>query len=167
MRFQVTIIPVTLALKSRTPARQKLALAGIFSLSLIVTIFSIIRFSLNAPDRPPAGPSWIDAWSITDHSVSVTVACLASFRVYVIDKRRKSKSASSRGRATNKSNSSLQKGHLPAKVGLSDLRPNWGRTSTETNDIRSMELELLDAPTPGYQTHAARSPNDGDKRSII
>ena len=95
MRFQVTVIPVTLALSSRTPARQKLALAGIFSLSLIVTIFSIICFSLNAPDRPPADPSWIGAWSTIEHSVSVTVACLASFRVYVIDKRRKLKSAPS------------------------------------------------------------------------
>ena len=165
MRFQVTVIPVTLALKSPTPARQKLALVGVFSLSLIVTIFSIIRFSLNAPNRPPAGPSWIGAWSFIEHSVSVTVACLASFRVYVVHKRRKSKTASSRGRTKNKSSPSSQKGHLPANFCLSDLQPNWGSSSMGTNNNRSMELQLLDAPTPGNQAHAARSPNDGDNRS--
>ena len=159
------MIPVTLALKSQTPPRQKLALAGILSLSLIVSIFSIVRFCLNIPKLPHADASWIDAWSCIEHSVSVTVACLASFRVYVIDKRRKTKIASSRGRATNKSNSSSQKGHLPAKVGLSDLRPKWGSSSTETNDKRSMELQLLDTPTPGDQTHAASSPNGGDNRN--
>ena len=38
-----------IALKSQIPMGQKFALAGIFSLDLIITVFSIIRFVLNSP----------------------------------------------------------------------------------------------------------------------
>ncbi|MCJ1461164.1 hypothetical protein MMC28_011546 [Mycoblastus sanguinarius] len=84
----ITIIPLSIAMKSRVPTKQKLFLVGIFSLSLIITIFSIIRFALNAPTRGTAGPSWIDTWSAVEQSVSVTVACLASFRTLVISNSR-------------------------------------------------------------------------------
>ena len=89
IRREVTIIPLTLPLKSQIPARQKLALAVEFSLSLIVTIFSIIRFALTSPARGTVAPSWIGAWSSIEQPVSVIVACLASFRVFAIDRRRK------------------------------------------------------------------------------
>ena len=55
--YQVTIIPLTIALRSQLPQRQKLVLVGVFSLSLIATLFSIIRFALNSPARGTAGPS--------------------------------------------------------------------------------------------------------------
>ncbi|KAM0794895.1 hypothetical protein BDR22DRAFT_637462 [Usnea florida] len=144
----ITLIPVTLALKSsQTLDRQRLFLIALFSSNLIITVFAIIRFSLNAPDRPPSGPSWIDAWSAIEHSVSVTVACLASFRVYVVDKRRKSAS----DRAKNKAGSSLEKS---VRSGLSDIRTPWGSSSREPKGNGSMELQLLDAPTSKTQTPA-------------
>ena len=142
--YEVTIIPLYIALRSQTPLRQKLALAGIFSLSLIITIFSIIRFTLNSPDRGLAGPSWLQAWSIVEQSVSIIVACLASFRVFVIHKRRNSEQSSSRGRAKSKSHSNSQGARLPSvKNGISDLRSHWGNSASR--GTKSMELQLLDA----------------------
>lgn len=146
LKHKVTVIPLGIALKSQIPSGQKLVLAGVFSLSLIITIFSIIRFSLNSPNRGLAGPSWIQLWSIIEQSVSVTVACLASFRVFVIDKRRKSKKSSSRGHGKDSSSSSSQKVRRPSvKLGFPDLRSHWGRPSVERRENGSMEFQLLDA----------------------
>lgn len=145
IRRSVTVIPLTLALKVQIPARQKLALVGVFSLTLIITIISIIRFALTSPARGTVGPSWIGGWSSIESSVSVIVACLASFRVLTIDKRRKSAS----DRAKNKVGISFEKS---VRSGLSDLRPHWGSSSREPRDNGSMELQLLDAPTSKTQT---------------
>ena len=163
MNFQVALIPVTLALKSsQTLDRHRLLLVALFSSNLIITAFAIIRFSLNAPNHPPSGPSWIDAWSAIEHSVSVTVACLASFRVYVVDKRRKSAS----DRAKNKAGSSLERS---GRSGLSDIRPHWGSSSREPKDNGSMELQLLDAPTSKLETPtlAAGSGKNAESGSMI
>ena len=147
IRRKVTTIPLTLALKAQIPPRQKLALAGVFSLSLIVTVFSIIRFTLTSPARGTVAPSWIGAWSSIEQSVSVIVACLASFRVLAIDRRRKSAS----DRAKNIASSSHERS---GRSGFSDLRPHWGSSSREPKDNGSMELQLLDAPTSKNQTTA-------------
>ena len=77
-----------IAMKSQVPMKQKLILITFFSLSLIITIFSIVRFALNSPSRGTAGPSWIQTWSTIEQSVSVSVACLASFRTLVISNSR-------------------------------------------------------------------------------
>ena len=162
IRREVTIIPLTLALKVQIPARQKLALAGVFSLGLIVTVFSVIRFALTSPARGTVGPSWIGGWSSIEQSVSVIVACLASFRVLAIDRRRKSAS----DRAKNKASSSNERS---GRSGLSDLRPHWGSSSREPKDNGSMELQLLDAPTSKIQTHTivAGSGKNAESGGII
>ena len=142
---EVAAIPLTLALKAQIPTRQKLALAGVFSLGLIVTIFSIIRFALTSPARGTVSPSWIGGWSSIEQSVSVIVACLASFRVLAIDRRRKSAS----DRAKNKAGSSHERS---SRSGLSDRLPHWGSSPREPKDNGSMELQLLDAPTSKKET---------------
>ena len=144
--YQVTIIPLSIALRSQIAPGQKLALVGIFSLSLIVTVFSIIRFILNSPSRGVAGPSWLQAWSTVEQSVSVTVACLASFRVLAIHKRRKSKQSSSGGRMKS------------IKKGFSDLRSPWSTTSTEPRRTGSMDIQLLDVTSSRNPTEGATSP---------
>lgn len=143
--YQVTIIPLTVALRSQIPPRQKLALVGIFSLSLIVTVFSIIRFILNSPSRGTAGPSWLQAWSTIEQSVSVIVACLASFRVLAIHKRRKSKQSSSDGRMKS------------IKKGFSILRSPWSTSSTEPRRAESMDIQLLDVPSSRNPTEETTS----------
>ena len=142
MFCEVTIIPLTLALKSRVPLKQKLALAGIFSLSLIVTIFSIVRFVLC---RGTAGPSWLECWSSIEQSVSVTVASLVSFRTLMISKSHISERSSSRHRNEIINSSSGRKIRLPAdKLGFLHLGPHKGNSTSHQRSEESMDIELLD-----------------------
>ena len=94
--------------------------------------------------------------------MSVIVACLASFRVFAIDKRRKSAS----DRAKNKAGSSLEKS---IRSGLSDLRPHWGSSLREQKDNGSMEFQLLDAPTSKNQTNtiATGSGRNAESESVV
>ncbi|KAL2050101.1 hypothetical protein ABVK25_009604 [Lepraria finkii] len=143
----ITLIPLTLAWKSQIPTRQKLALMGIFSLSLIITIFSIVRFILNSPQLGTAGPSWLQAWSTIEQAVSVSVACLASFRLFVIDRKRKSKRSSSRPSPKNTAHAT----RFPVdKVSFSHHRPQGEHSLREQRSQRSMEIELL-------EPHSARN----------
>ncbi|KAL8936649.1 MAG: hypothetical protein Q9216_004818 [Gyalolechia sp. 2 TL-2023] len=83
----ITAIPLTLALQSSVPTRQKLLLSLIFSMTLIITIFSIVRYTVNRPGRPPAGPSWLQVWSSIEHCASISIASAASFRAFVVQQR--------------------------------------------------------------------------------
>ena len=164
MTYEVTIIPLFIASRSQIPPRQKLALAGIFSLGLIITIFSIIRFTLNSPDRGLAGPSWLQAWSTVEQSISVIVACFASFRILVIHKRRKSEQSSSRGRAKSKSRSASHGPRLPSvKNGISDLRSHF--RSSASRETKSMELQLLDATSSRSLAQATASLDHEETKS--
>ena len=146
-----------IALKSQIPQGQKLVLAGIFSMSLLITIFSIIRFTLNSPGHGIASPIRLQVWSTIEQSVSVTVACLASFRVFVINQRRKSEQTPPRGCLKNKSSSSSRRVRLPSvKIGLADLRSQGGNPSMEPR-TESMELQLLDATSLPSPAQAAAS----------
>ena len=165
VNYQVTIIPLIIALRSQIPQRQKFALVGIFSLTLVVTLFSIIRFTLNSPARGIAGGSWIQVWSCIEQSVSVMVACLASFRVFVIHKRRKSEQNTPRSRVKINSSSSTPRAHLPSvKNGFSDLRSHWGKPAIEARRTGSMELQLLDVASAKSLGPGHTSPkSEGDK----
>ena len=157
--YQVTIIPLIIALRSQIPQRQKLALVGVFSLSLIATLFSIVRFALNSPTRETAGPSWIQAWSCIEQSISVMVACLASFRVFVVHKRRKSEQNSPRNRVKLSSSSSSPRDRLPSiKNGFSNLRSHWDTPAIRPRTSGSMELQLLETASPKSQGQELTSP---------
>ena len=136
---QVTLIPVSIALKSRVPTGQKLMLVGIFSLSLIITIFSIVRFALNSPSRGKTSPSWLESWSTIEQSVSVVVACLASLRMLVISNNRQAEKAASRRPA----------GGIQIS-GDSSSRPRTGKSSfpyLRSHRSSSMDIELLEPDT--------------------
>ena len=159
--YQVTIIPLTIALKSQIPQRQKFPLVGIFSLSLIVTVFSIVRFALNSPSYGVVGPSWLQAWSTIEQSVSVTVACLASFRVLAVHKKRKSKKSSLGKRFASKSSSGSQSGHRSSrKHGFSKLGSHRSRSSTEPTRAGSKDIQLLDITPSKNLVEGAASPKE-------
>lgn len=157
-----------IALKSQIPMTQKFTLAGIFSLGLVITVFSIIRFVLNSPSRGLAGPSWIGAWSSVEQSVSITIACLASFRVLMIHQRRKSKHSPSQGSARNKSTSSAQGKRLPsAKTSFSGLRSHWGNPPAKPRNSGSMELQLLDATSTKSPAPVATSLEHEESKNVF
>ncbi|CAD6588146.1 MAG: hypothetical protein ASARMPRED_003408 [Alectoria sarmentosa] len=59
---------------------QKLALMGLFSLTIIATIVSILRVALVSSTKHQIDTTWLYTWSNIDMAVAIMVACLASFR---------------------------------------------------------------------------------------
>lgn len=77
-------IPFSLLWKVRIPLKKKLILLSIFSLTVVVIVVAIIRVVLIS-DRQSNGPKyahidWLYLWSNVEISISLIVACLASFR---------------------------------------------------------------------------------------
>ena len=127
----VTAMPITLALKSKISTRQKAILSGIFSLTLVITILSLLRYLFCGPSGGTALPSWLGAWSFIEQSMSVVIACLASVRTLFISQQRRLQKSSERKQRQTSSGLSGKKSKI--KQSLSRLE----RTG-------SMELELLD-----------------------
>ena len=133
----VTAIPLSLALKSTIAIKQKLVLSAVFSITFIITLFSIVRYAVNNPRATPAGPSWLQIWSSIEHSVSIAVASAASFRAFVVHQ-----SHSSRDRASDErrkgSNSFI--GSKMAKAG----KPGFSRLASSGASLEPEERELDD-----------------------
>lgn len=123
--------------------RQKLALAGVFSLTFIITIMSIVRFVLNAPSSGVTVPSWLQAWSVIEQSLSVIISCFASFRIYVINRTKTSKPSSSKGRYVNSFNARKVRS-ASTKSGFSHLESSGAQASANDKLRDSMDVELLD-----------------------
>ncbi|KAL8822608.1 MAG: hypothetical protein Q9191_006660, partial [Dirinaria sp. TL-2023a] len=144
IKYQFSADLITdLLIKSRVPAKQKLGLAGIFSLTFIITIMSIVRFALNAPSSGVTVPSWLQAWSVIEQGVSVIISCFASFRIYVMNKTKTSKASSSKGRYMN-SFIAQKLRSASSKSGHSQLESHRAHASTENGARDSMDVELLD-----------------------
>ncbi|KAL8784409.1 MAG: hypothetical protein Q9195_009054 [Heterodermia aff. obscurata] len=139
----ITAIPLTLALKSQVPTKQKIGLAGVFSLTLIITIMSIVRFSLNGPGSGVAIASWLQAWSVIEQGISVIISCFASFRIYLMNKTKTRKASSSKDRYMN-SFIARKVGDGSSKSGSSHARSHGTKASASKEVRDSMDIELLD-----------------------
>ena len=76
----ILIIPATLLWKSQIQFRKKLALGGIFSLTLFVMIASIVRTVVTTNSSQNDDLTWMSAWAGIEMGVAIIVACLCSFR---------------------------------------------------------------------------------------
>ncbi|KAI4161994.1 MAG: hypothetical protein LQ342_004442 [Letrouitia transgressa] len=139
----ITAIPLSLALKSSIPTKQKLTLAVVFSMTLVITIFSIVRYAVNNPSRPPAGPSWLQVWSSIEHSVSICVASAASFRAFVVQRSHAAEKASS-GRGRHQLSSYLAAKKARAAAAGSSGFSRLGSRTERSGD--SEEVELVHTP---------------------
>ena len=142
---------MTLAFRSRVPTKQKLGLAGIFSLTFIITVISIVRFALNAPSSGVTVPSWLQAWSIIEQGISVIISCFASFRIYVMNKTKTSKASSSKGRYMN-SFVARKLRSASTKSGHSRLGSHQAQASNGNGARDSMDVELLDMAANSKRT---------------
>jgi hypothetical protein len=70
----VITIPVLLLWKVRISLRRKLALTGIFSLTIIVMIFAIVRVAIVTTDNSNADISWLYMWSSIEMSVCTSLS---------------------------------------------------------------------------------------------
>lgn len=68
--MRVISIPVSLLWKIKMPLRQKLALMGIFSLTLFVVIISIVRVAvIRISDRVNVDQTWLFVWANVEMGV--------------------------------------------------------------------------------------------------
>ena len=83
------LLPLRLLATLRINAKQKLALAGMFSLGLIVIAFAFVRLvevtkatakSKTDPTTVAEGPILLSVWSVIEAAVAVVVANLPAFR---------------------------------------------------------------------------------------
>ncbi|KAI9787411.1 MAG: hypothetical protein M1835_002766 [Candelina submexicana] len=78
--YMIMAIPISMLWRSQMSLRKKLVLAGIVSLTVITTVFAIVRVtSVSALSRQPDAP-WANMWSFIELCIAIIVACLASFR---------------------------------------------------------------------------------------
>lgn len=139
----VTAIPLTLALQSSIPTRQKLLLSLIFGMTLVITVFSIVRYTVNRPSRPPAGPSWLQVWSSIEHCASISIASAASFRAFVVQRSNSAERKSSlrRQRKSNLLTRQARKGS-----GFSQLRsPNDDSAALSSEGQEPGVIELAES----------------------
>jgi hypothetical protein len=85
----VMLLPLRLLVTLKVNLRQKLALAGLFSLGTIVIIFAFVRLfevtqataeSKTDPTTVAKGPILLSVWSVIEASVAVVVTNLPAFR---------------------------------------------------------------------------------------
>ena len=68
--MKVITIPVSLLWRVKMPLRQKLALMGIFSLTVIVMIISIVRVAVTrTSDKVNADQTWLFVWANVEMGV--------------------------------------------------------------------------------------------------
>ncbi|KAL8927555.1 MAG: hypothetical protein Q9208_002360 [Pyrenodesmia sp. 3 TL-2023] len=73
-------IPFSMLWKVQMSLRKKVALGSVFSLTVITTVFAVVRVtSVSALTKQP-DPSWSFMWSSIEQCVAIIVACLGSFR---------------------------------------------------------------------------------------
>ncbi|KAF7889869.1 uncharacterized protein EAF02_002284 [Botrytis sinoallii] len=76
----IITIPVAILWKVKITPRHRMALYGLFSLTVITMAFAIIRVAVvTAASRQPDS-SWLYMWSAIEPPVAVVISCLVSFR---------------------------------------------------------------------------------------
>ncbi|KAL8915919.1 MAG: hypothetical protein Q9172_006562 [Xanthocarpia lactea] len=77
----IITIPVSLLWKVKMPLGQKLALMGIFSLTIFVMLISIIRVAVTKTSATrQADQTWLFIWANVEMGVAIIISCIASFR---------------------------------------------------------------------------------------
>ncbi|KAL8644237.1 MAG: hypothetical protein Q9226_007866, partial [Calogaya cf. arnoldii] len=72
--------PIMMLWNVRIPLGKKIALMGLFSLTVIVIAVSIVRVAVVTSRDTQADVTWLYIWSLIEMAVAVIVSCLASFR---------------------------------------------------------------------------------------
>lgn len=98
----IMALPLRLLWKLQIKKKQKLALAAVFSLAIVIIVVAIVRIVEINPMFKYVDPVWLALWSMTEASVAVVVACLPSFHVLLTSR------SSSAFNRRNPSNSRLR-----------------------------------------------------------
>lgn len=86
----IIALPMYLAMHVQLPWTQKLALAGVFSLGIVIMLFAIIRIAVTNPRNAHPETSWLNLWSQIEASVAVIISSLAPFKALFTNRQTKS-----------------------------------------------------------------------------
>ena len=86
----IIVLPMYLAMRVQLPWTQKLALAGIFSLGVVIMVFAVIRIAVTNPHNTHPETSWLNLWSQIEASVAVIISALAPFKALFSERQGKS-----------------------------------------------------------------------------
>ncbi|KAF2846616.1 hypothetical protein T440DRAFT_432288 [Plenodomus tracheiphilus IPT5] len=91
----IVSIPVLILWNTRVPLRRKLVLVGIFSVTVIVMVVSVIRVRVVNSKTQNSEIAWLIFWSYIENGTAIMISCVASFRqLFVAQERAASASAS-------------------------------------------------------------------------
>jgi hypothetical protein len=65
----VLVLPIHLLWDVKISVRQKLGLAGIFSLGIIIVVFAVVRVIVTNAVHTHVEPTWLGVWSALESSV--------------------------------------------------------------------------------------------------
>jgi hypothetical protein len=68
----VFIIPITLLWKVQMTTRKKLALGGIFSLTIFIMAASITRVLIVTQRNSSIDETWMNSWSVIEMSIGIS-----------------------------------------------------------------------------------------------
>ncbi|KAG8533599.1 uncharacterized protein KY384_001339 [Bacidia gigantensis] len=76
----VMAVPINIFWMVQINLRQKVAIASVFLITIIIVIFAIIRVTLINSASYQIDMSWLHLWTSIEQTISIIVACLVSFR---------------------------------------------------------------------------------------
>ncbi|RDL38406.1 uncharacterized protein BP5553_02746 [Venustampulla echinocandica] len=76
----IITIPVAILWNTRIPMKHRLALAGLFGLTIVTMTFAIVRVAVVLSATEQADVSWLYMWSAIEPPIAVIISCLISFR---------------------------------------------------------------------------------------
>ncbi|KAF1814258.1 hypothetical protein P152DRAFT_480466 [Eremomyces bilateralis CBS 781.70] len=154
-------VPLALLRNLQVSRQQKLALAGVFSISFFIIAFAIVRIVMTNPLTHQADPIWLAFWSILESAVAIVVSCLPTLKFLVS----KSVEASRRGQYQNYyHNNSAGSGPRSARI-IKEPAVEFANLSTSSSK----------SPGPAWSNNMARNANgnvnrtnsDGSEERII
>lgn len=141
-------IPILMMWNVRIAWGRKLALMGLFSLTIIAIIVSILRVTLVSSSKHQLDTTWLYMWSNIDMAVAIIVACLASFRqLFVMSEKSGPKR---QGESLQASGSGF----------LACFRPFKSQTISGKRSFTSQESDIEQGPISSQTSTNRRMPID-------
>ncbi|MCJ1259438.1 hypothetical protein MMC24_007275 [Lignoscripta atroalba] len=149
-------LPLRLLWGLQITTRQKLALAGIFSLGLVIIVFAIVRVIETSASTHHVDPIWLALWSMVEASVdklispsaasAIIVSNLPSFRVLLT-----TRSISAYKKTPSSSNSRLSRSNKGA-IRLGPLHTN-DTTDPPSTPVPAPTHNTSQTPPKGQYYH--------------
>ncbi|KAL8733782.1 MAG: hypothetical protein Q9181_003464 [Wetmoreana brouardii] len=142
-------LPINILWRVKITVRKNVALAGIFSLTVFIMVFAVVRVAAVGSHSPQPDQMWLHMWSSIEQTVSIIIACLASYRtLFTSSSDRRSKPIQD----GSPKNHSGEASHRTLLFGISSIRDKLSaiignRSRKSSNEEHAMESFDIDDDT--------------------